>query len=176
MNTVQDYIDAISFTFEKNGRMIPPEVCMLGLEGETGELQDIIKKVLWHGLDVKDPAVRDSIKKEIGDCCWYTAVLLRAVAKKGVEFDIDIDSPDVPETDDSDANLLAACQALWRVKSGLLVGSVVSVGHMWPMLQIFAKCFVWTLTEVCEANVAKLRARYPNGFVEGGGDRTGAGK
>ena len=32
-----------------------------------------------------------------------------------------------------------------------------------------------TLEELAEANIAKLRARYPEGFVHGGGNRTGEG-
>ena len=30
-----------------------------------------------------------------------------------------------------------------------------------------------SLQDVCDANIAKLSARYPNGFVNGGGVRTG---
>jgi NTP pyrophosphatase (non-canonical NTP hydrolase) len=35
--------------------------------------------------------------------------------------------------------------------------------------------FGLTKEQVCETNNRKLAARYPNGFVQGGGDRTGEG-
>lgn len=43
----------------------------LGLSGEVGELNDIIKKWIFHEkqLDI------DHAKKEAGDICWYLAML-----------------------------------------------------------------------------------------------------
>lgn len=43
----------------------------LGLSGETGELNDMIKKWIFHGhtLDVKE------VEKEIGDVMWYLAMM-----------------------------------------------------------------------------------------------------
>jgi len=42
-----------------------------GLCGESGEVAEILKKTLFHGhtLDL------DKLKKELGDCLWYAAVL-----------------------------------------------------------------------------------------------------
>ena len=43
----------------------------LGLSGEVGELNDILKKWIFHEkqLDI------DHAKKEAGDICWYLAML-----------------------------------------------------------------------------------------------------
>lgn len=43
----------------------------LGLSGETGELNDMIKKSIFHGhsLDM------ENVKKEIGDVIWYIAMM-----------------------------------------------------------------------------------------------------
>lgn len=43
----------------------------LGLSGETGELNDMIKKSIFHGhsLDM------EKVKKEIGDIMWYIAMM-----------------------------------------------------------------------------------------------------
>lgn len=71
-----------------------------GLTGETGEVIDNLKKVLYHSHDFD----RDALIKETGDCLWYLAEL---------------------------------CSA-WGI----------------------------TLDEVAQANVAKLRARYPVAFDE----------
>lgn len=43
----------------------------LGLSGEVGELNDYIKKAIFHGHTVESVKV----KKEIGDCCWYLALM-----------------------------------------------------------------------------------------------------
>jgi len=43
----------------------------LGITGEAGEVADIIKKHLYHGHKLNI----DSIKKELGDCCWYIALI-----------------------------------------------------------------------------------------------------
>ena len=48
---------------------------VLGLAGEAGEVADKWKKVLRgdHGKDGLTPAVRDSLKAELGDNLWYIA-------------------------------------------------------------------------------------------------------
>ena len=45
-----------------------------GLSGETGELLDMIKKWIFHNkpLDV------DHAKKELGDVCWYIAMIAKS--------------------------------------------------------------------------------------------------
>lgn len=73
----------------------------LGLGGETGELQEQIKKMLFHGIEV----VEQVVVSEMGDVLWYLAILAN-------ELGID-------------------------------------------------------LNRVAEANVAKLSARYPDGFKVG---------
>ena len=42
-----------------------------GLSGETGELNDILKKWVFHGHEIDEVAV----KKEIGDIMWYVAMM-----------------------------------------------------------------------------------------------------
>ena len=70
----------------------------IGLSGEVGEFNDIIKKWIFHEkqLDI------DHAKKEAGDICWYLAML---------------------------------CES-----------------------------FGWSLDEIMQMNVDKLKARYPEGF------------
>lgn len=70
----------------------------MGLAGETGELVDALKKLLFHGHKVEQERVRN----ELGDVLWY-------VARIAADFGL-------------------------------------------------------TLSEVADANIAKLRARYPEGF------------
>lgn len=70
----------------------------LGLSGEVGELNDMLKKWIFHEkqLDI------DHAKKEAGDICWYLAML---------------------------------CES-----------------------------FGWSLDEIMQINIDKLKARYPEGF------------
>ena len=43
----------------------------LGLSGETGELNDMIKKAVFHGHELNI----DNVKKELGDILWYIAMM-----------------------------------------------------------------------------------------------------
>lgn len=43
----------------------------LGLSGEAGELNDILKKWVFHGHEIDCVAV----KKELGDIMWYVAMM-----------------------------------------------------------------------------------------------------
>lgn len=47
---------------------------LLGLQSESGELADALKKTLYYGqpLDIVN------IREEIGDVCWYLAILADA--------------------------------------------------------------------------------------------------
>ena len=42
---------------------------VMGLNGESGEVIDLVKKHLFHGHDLD----RDKIIKELGDVLWYIA-------------------------------------------------------------------------------------------------------
>lgn len=44
-----------------------------GLMGETGEVIDCLKKILFHGHDLE--LNQDKLKIELGDCLWYIATL-----------------------------------------------------------------------------------------------------
>lgn len=43
----------------------------LGLSGETGELNDMIKKTIFHGHELEE----EKVKKELGDIMWYVAMM-----------------------------------------------------------------------------------------------------
>ena len=50
----------------------------LGISGEAGEVTDIIKKVLYHGLELDD-GTRELLLKELGDVQWYNSLLAQTV-------------------------------------------------------------------------------------------------
>lgn len=47
----------------------------LGITGEAGEVADLIKKHVFHGHDLD----RGEIVKELGDVCWYVALLATSI-------------------------------------------------------------------------------------------------
>ena len=61
-----------------SGKSTESELAMLttaalGLSGESGEIADHIKKIVYHGHPLDDDT-RDMIAKEIGDILWYCAM------------------------------------------------------------------------------------------------------
>ena len=46
----------------------------LGLSGEVGEFNDMIKKWIFHEKDLDE----DHLKKELGDIMWYIAMMCHA--------------------------------------------------------------------------------------------------
>ena len=52
---------------------------ILGLAGESGEVADHIKKFKYQGHELD----RDYLAKELGDICWYLALLA-----DGIGFDL----------------------------------------------------------------------------------------
>ena len=82
----KDYQTLARKTANTNGRW-RDRVCnwSMGLAGESGELVDLLKKVVFHGHD----ADKNVIKKELGDILWYVANIAQ-------EFSINLE--DVAET------------------------------------------------------------------------------
>lgn len=52
----------------------------LGLGGESGEVEDIVKKSIFQGHQID----REHVAKELGDVAWYLAV-----AAAGIDYDLD---------------------------------------------------------------------------------------
>ena len=50
----------------------------LGLSGESGEIADHVKKIVYHGHPLDD-VTRDKIAREIGDILWYCAMGSRGI-------------------------------------------------------------------------------------------------
>ncbi len=47
----------------------------LGLSGEVGELNDMVKKVIFHEKELDE----DHLKKELGDVMWYVAMFCESM-------------------------------------------------------------------------------------------------
>ena len=104
LNDYQDATERTQFRgLDFNGTLA---VLTLGIGGESGEVQDLIKKALGHGAVLS----LDRVAEELGDLLWYVA---RLAAHLNLSLDV-----------------------------------------------------------IAEKNLAKLQARYPNGFEKVAGVKT----
>lgn len=73
--TFNEYQEAASETavYPARGGAVGIMYAALGLNGESGEVAEKIKKMIRDGLPHED--VRETIKKELGDVLWYVAEL-----------------------------------------------------------------------------------------------------
>ena len=60
----------------------------LGLAGESGEVADMAKKVLFHGMEWNEET-KKKVFKELGDVLWYVAFTARNVLEVSIEEIID---------------------------------------------------------------------------------------
>lgn len=85
-----DFADAIGIMKEKG---IEPQrliTASIGLSGEVGEFNDIVKKLLFQGKEIDDDT-KKHLKSELGDICWYMAQALIALDSSWEEiFDINV--------------------------------------------------------------------------------------
>jgi NTP pyrophosphatase (non-canonical NTP hydrolase) len=150
---------------------------ILGLDGETGELVDAVKKCTFHGHVID----KVYVKKEAGDVLWYSSQLARL-------FDIDLsDTFDkfdqmrelydntnqkqvmiISSINISKAVGIAAAFMYERINGNFLhrlnlERQLVSILTDLSFLLIIAGL---DIREVAQANLDKLMARYPEGFSE----------
>ena len=85
-----DFKDSLEI-IEENG--IQPSrllTASVGLSGEVGEFNDIVKKIVFQGKEVDDDT-KKHLKSELGDICWYMAQALIALDSSWEEvFDINV--------------------------------------------------------------------------------------
>lgn len=165
------YEASIAHLMYKDGEPIPLDVCMLGLCGESGEL-----------IEENDKLVEDfdftKFQLEVGDVMWYVAA---TCSKLGRGFH------KLKTTDKPLPNSHAACITQLAVNVAKAADMIKK--HMWhgkvldeealceKLVLVMEAVYVMcdrrgtTLEQAAQANVDKLRARYPLGFVEGGGVR-----
>lgn len=48
---------------------------VMGLSGEAGEVSELVKKHIFNGHAID----RDKMEKELGDVCWYIAMICHAL-------------------------------------------------------------------------------------------------
>lgn len=114
---------------------------MAGLIGETGELADIIKKYIFH----RQALDRNKLREELGDSFWYLSALAR-----NYSYNM--------------ADIMGAGERIGDA-------SFTFMRDIAAHLISIADWFTIPVEEILDHNVRRLQRRYPDGFVEGGGNR-----
>jgi len=166
--------------------------CLIGLYGESGELVDLLKKIAFHKHPVDD-AMREKLKKEIGDNLWYSACLAKSYCEMALRlcwqndvsehhflgfndidsyYEINMDMSADPPYDLAElAHKMAfgAMNLAPRVIAVKMVsgdkGLVADAIHSYiDCLGAIAHCFGLKLDDCAIHNIEKLRARYGEKF------------
>lgn len=74
IKTLNEFQDAAQVTMRES-KSKEMALCnwAMGLAGESGELVDMLKKVIFHD----HPLDKEKVVKEIGDVLWYIAILAK---------------------------------------------------------------------------------------------------
>ena len=124
----------------------------LGIVGEFGEVVDLLKKMRFQG-HVPRPG---HLVEEFGDCLWYAAEIATVLG-------CDLEAHTRPTTDPTVINV--ACGVAF-LALGLQVRTARPADLHYVVSDLVHLIHEpgFALDEVLDANVAKLRARYPAGF------------
>jgi NTP pyrophosphatase (non-canonical NTP hydrolase) len=138
----------------------------LSLFGELGELAEVVKKVRYHGMDPSK--ARERKLEELGDVLWSIAALATA---QGVNLANLIGMETWDEMTEHHRTLKS--KSADPVLTYLLSVTAEKETPESAMYLVARLCRLWDidLKEVVTNNVRKLNARYPGGFVQGGGNR-----
>jgi len=129
------------------------ELCLYGIVGEVGEIIDLYKKERFH----RHPRDKNEYRKEIGDVVWYVANLCHETDTGFFDYG---HGPSFWEV--CGYGLPKQLRALAREAAkfeSIDTRQVLSLlNHIAYLLDL------GPFEEILDLNVAKLRARYPEGF------------
>lgn len=160
------------------------ELCALGMVGEVGEVVERFKKQLYHGKEEDDA----KLVAELGDVLWYIACG-RAVWTEFAGREEFI-APWMFGHEDihwslrgiAEPNIVALrlASAVARAADAMAVTrEYMVVGHLLSVAFLAWKRLVFELDmrprDVAERNIEKLRARWPEQFIEGAAQAAGDG-
>lgn len=142
------------------------EHATFGIVGEVGELMDMFKKEIFHGKQLEAEAVTE----EIGDVFWYTNLLGHSENLASPNSSV------VRHHSKLDTLLrLGACAGLLSdITRRVVVDGDQSVrANIAPIAEELNQCLIdlcnsigLLVGDVLDVNVAKLKARYPEGFSQ----------
>jgi NTP pyrophosphatase (non-canonical NTP hydrolase) len=179
MKTFAEYQVEVMRTASAQTGMEALLVRTLGLVGEVGEVVELILGVTVVGR----PLDKDAFTKELGDVLWYIAALFHWLDESNtptIVFSV-VENPDVrPLARFFDFSELVSNGMRLTATAGLVADLVKKFfGHGAPLdknrvlanlhlalvlTRAIADLVGVPLSVVAEKNIAKLRARYPQGF------------
>lgn len=139
----------------------------LGLIGETGEIVDIIKKYLFQsGKDAPLPV--ENLKKECGDVMWYIAETCTGLGVSMQTVLEHINTGGCAPADMEECAITMMESALYIYHRMRLPNSKLmlmrTVADLYLHLVMLCSYANLTIGDVAEANIQKLKKRYPAGF------------
>ena len=85
-----DFKDALDIMQEQGIEPSRLLTASVGLSGEVGEFNDIVKKILFQGKEI-DEDTKKHLKSALSDICWYMVQAIKALDTSWEEiFDINI--------------------------------------------------------------------------------------
>lgn len=169
---LKDYVGEIQhLMINEAGELIPDPIIGLGLSGESAEMAEAFMELARNTNPNNVPALRKKFLLEAGDVLWYVAALC-------VSHNIEIDDVDVqvPIGTESIATRIGKVndkikKAEWHGRRYARTELCIDLSQLLSHLREYAKFGEKMLEDVADMNVEKLKSRYPNGFVQGGGIR-----
>lgn len=157
-------------------------VWSVALEGEWGELCNLIKKVAAHGHELDPQRIAD----ELGDVVWYIVAILDVVGSIPVEWSETAITSAVANRNQTEQRLLwcgitsvhikrflqtvehPVVRSYRHYSESVHVNSTPSHEARLLMARIFAlgELFGLSRDTILETVVTKLRKRYPHGFTQ----------
>ena len=169
---------------------------VLGLHGEAGEICNKVKKIIRDNNNELNETVKEKIRHEFGDCCWYLARTWDEITKYDSElFDYSLYSPQYKDRfplNEYKDDIVPYTYALNLVSADILnlayhtyhlkhdpQKRIERCGYITfenlckfrELITIIAAQFLdTTFEELCDLNIEKLFSRLDRGVIKGDGD------
>lgn len=135
---------------------------LMGMCTEAGEFIDALKRHLYYGKELDTV----NLLEEVGDLCWYLAIICDVM---DLNFEEEVDKAMALNDDTECRPLLFVASELNAVCGGNLVtmttqGQPHVVTPLFVLIDELIDELEGSWTEICDKNIAKLKARYGEKF------------
>ena len=142
-----------------NGRLLHG---LIGMCTESGEVLDALKRNLYYAKELDTV----NLLEEVGDLCWYMAIIIDVL---DLDFEKHVEDSKIYNDELESRSLLSIAAELNAVCGGNLV-TMTTQGQphlIQPLFFLVDELIIeldgkWE--EICEKNIAKLKARYGEKF------------
>lgn len=170
-----EYIEAAFSTANMNHKYYTRIInWCYGLEGEFGEIIDCFKKYLFHEHPMNEK-LEEKVKKEIGDLCWYLAVITK---EHDLNLFSNVSENYVSHINDYFANIDMTLRAIKTFKDNVFDAFCYNNIKNYNIESITnnIECLIYLVINLCKIlnlsfhdilsdNTKKLKERYKNGFT-----------